>query len=84
MEKPRHLTSLVIRLLQDEKLQPASYVGKVPGVEDLVIIPGQGVAYFKVDNERFDREAFEAALGRECSLDFARESTFPWYALYQF
>ncbi|MCB1668623.1 MAG: MFS transporter [Pseudomonadales bacterium] len=67
MEKPRHLTSLVIRLLQDEKLQPASYVGKVPGVEDLVIIPGQGVAYFKVDNERFDREAFEAALGRECS-----------------
>lgn len=65
MKKPKHLTSLVVPLLENEQLQADNYVGKVPGIEDLVVIPDQRLAYFKVDNALFDRPAFEAVIGRK-------------------
>ncbi len=65
MEKPRHLTSLVVNLLEGERLEAENFVGKVAGVEDLVVIPEQQLAYVKVDNTLFDAAAFSARLGRE-------------------
>ena len=65
MQKPKHLKSLVVPLKEQEQLKTDDFVGKVPGVEDLVVIPGQGVAYFKIDSVAFDLTSFEAMLGRK-------------------
>ncbi len=65
MKKPRHLSSLVVHLLEGEQLDAGHFVGKVAGVEDLVVIPEQQLAYVKVDNALFDAAAFSTRLGRE-------------------
>ena len=67
MERPKHLTSYVVALLDGEQLRAENFVGKVSGVEDLVVMPEQKVAYFKLDNALFDKAAFESALGRQVS-----------------
>jgi MFS family permease len=64
MKKPRHLKSLVVQLLPNEVLVIDDFVGQVPGVCDVVVIPGQQLAYFKVDNDEFCRETMQTVLGR--------------------
>jgi MFS family permease len=64
MKKPRHLRSLVVQLLPSEVIVVDDFVGPVPGVCDVVVIPGQQLAYFKVDNDDFCPEALQRVLGR--------------------
>ena len=64
MKKPRHLKSLVVQLIPNEVLVIDDFVGQVPGVCDVVVIPGQQLAYFKVDNDEFCRETMQTVLGR--------------------
>jgi MFS family permease len=64
MKKPRHLKSLVVQLLPSEVIVADDFIGPVPGVCDVVVIPGQQLAYFKVDNDEFCRETMQKVLGR--------------------
>lgn len=64
MRSPRHLKSLVIKLLPTETIVVDDYVGTVPGVCDVVIIPEQQLAYFKVDADEFRPDVMEQVLGR--------------------
>lgn len=66
MATPRHWSSLVIELQEGEQLAGEDYLA-LPGVEDLVLIPEQRLAYFKVDKAIFDQRNFEAVLGRPVS-----------------
>ncbi|WP_461516529.1 MFS transporter [Porticoccus sp.] len=64
MKKPRHLKSLVVSLWPEEKIVVSDFVGKVPGIVDVVVIPEHRLAYFKVDHDLFSSEKMEAVLGR--------------------
>ncbi len=65
MPLPRHWASLVVELQEgDGDLGGMNLVGTVAGVEDVVVIPDQQLAYLKVDKALFDEAAFEALLGR--------------------
>lgn len=64
MEPPRHLKSLVVKLLPNDQITVDSYVGPVPGVCDVVVMPEQQLAYFKVDMDEFSPEAMQQVLGR--------------------
>lgn len=64
MKKPRHLKSLVVSLQPGEHIVASDFVGKVPGVFDVVIIPEHRLAYFKIDRDLFSNEPMEAILGR--------------------
>jgi len=64
MKKPRHLKSLVVQLLPGDVIVADDFVGAVPGVFDVVVIPEQQLAYFKVDNDEFCAEAMQKVLGR--------------------
>ncbi len=64
MKKPRHLKSLVVQLLPGDVIVADDFVGAVPGVFDVVVIPEQKLAYFKVDNDEFCAEAMQKVLGR--------------------
>lgn len=64
MKKPRHLKSLVIKLLPSELIVADDYVGPVPGVCDVVVIPEQQLAYFKIDVDEFCSESMQQVLGR--------------------
>jgi MFS family permease len=64
MKKPRHLKSLVVKLLPSELIVADDYVGPVPGVCDVVVIPEQQLAYFKIDVDEFCPEVMQQVLGR--------------------
>ena len=64
MKKPRHLKSLVVQLLPSDLIVVDDYVGPVPGVCDVVVIPEQQLAYFKIDIDEFCSETMEEVLGR--------------------
>ena len=64
MKKPRHLKSLVVQLLPNELIVVNDYVGPVPGICDVVVIPEQQLAYFKIDIDEFCSETMEEVLGR--------------------
>jgi MFS family permease len=64
MKKPRHLKSLVVKLLPNDQITVDSYVGPVPGVCDVVVMPEQQLAYFKVDMDEFSPEVMQQVLGR--------------------
>ena len=64
MKKPAHLKSLVVALLPGEVIAAERFVGAVPGVQDVVIMPDHRLAYFKVDKDFFCQAAMESALGR--------------------
>ncbi|MEH6617582.1 MAG: hypothetical protein V7699_07065, partial [Porticoccus sp.] len=64
MKRPRHLKSLVVQLLPNELIISDDFVGPVPGVCDVVVIPEQQLAYFKVDNDEFCPETMQKVLGR--------------------
>lgn len=55
MRPPRHLASLLIPL-QGQSVEVLSQrLKEEPGVEDVMIIPAEGVAYLKVDPRQLDR-----------------------------
>lgn len=64
MKKPAHLKSLVVALLPGEVIAAERFVGAVPGVQDVVIMPDHRLAYFKVDKDFFCQATMESALGR--------------------
>jgi hypothetical protein len=64
MRAPRHLKSLVIQLLPAETIVIKNFVGVVSGVCDVVVIPDQQLAYFKVDMDEFSLEEMQKVLGR--------------------
>jgi len=62
MARPRHWTSIVVELKADAPpLNPSSFTG-LAGVEDVVLMAEQGLAYFKVDKKQLDAQAFDDAL----------------------
>ena len=68
MKKPLHLKSLVVELAPSDAIAADDYIDFVPGVCDVVIIPEQKLAYFKIDIDRFCPESMERVLGRK--VDF--------------
>jgi len=64
MKPPRHLKSLVVKLMPAEAIVINNFVGVVPGVCDVVVIPDQQLAYFKVDMDEFSPEEMQEVLGR--------------------
>lgn len=64
MKKPAHLKSLVVTLMPGEVIAAEHFVGAVPGVQDVVIMPDHRLAYFKVDKDFFCQADMESALGR--------------------
>jgi hypothetical protein len=64
MQPPRYLRSLTLPINDGEQLDARRFLGIVPGVEDLVVIPAQQIAYVRIDDKCFDQAAFEAILGR--------------------
>ena len=68
MKKPLHLKSLVVELAPSDAIAADDYIDFVPGVCDVVIIPEQKLAYFKIDIDRFCPKSMERVLGRK--VDF--------------
>lgn len=64
MRPPRYLRSLTLNIRDGERIDSGHFLGVVPGVEDLVIIADQNIAYIRVDDRHFDPAVFEAVLGR--------------------
>lgn len=64
MKKPAHLKSVVVALMPGEVIAAEHFVGAVPGVQDVVIMPDHRLAYFKVDKDFFSQSAMESVLGR--------------------
>ncbi len=65
MPVPRHWASLVVELEGDEPaVMDLNVAEAVAGIEDVVVLPDQKLAYFKVDKAVFDQAALEKVLGR--------------------
>lgn len=65
MQKPRHLSSLMVNLGEISASAAADLSARlrgVPGIADAVVVPDEGVAYLKVERERLDRSRLEALL----------------------
>ncbi len=60
MKKPAHLKSLVVSLMPGEVIAAERFVGPVPGVQDVVIMPEHRLAYFKVDKDSFCQSTMES------------------------
>jgi MFS family permease len=64
MSPPRRLRSLAVPVSEAGIPGHEALVGVVRGVEDVIHIPGQGVAYIQVDEDRLDSGHLERVLGR--------------------
>jgi len=63
MAVPRHWSSIVVELKADApQFDPADFT-VLPGVEDVVLLAEQRLAYFKVDKQQLDAHAFDQAIG---------------------
>ncbi|WP_280568723.1 MFS transporter [Chromohalobacter sp. 296-RDG] len=68
MPAPRHLSSEIVAL--DERSMGTmdtlmDRFAAVAGVEDVMVVPDERVAYLKVDRQRLDTEALERVLGSQ-------------------
>ncbi len=57
MQQPRHLTGHILNLKAqslDDPMDLSRQLIALPGVEDVVILKEDRVAYLKIDKERFD------------------------------
>ncbi|WP_136248672.1 MFS transporter [Halomonas borealis] len=67
MTPPRHLSSEVVALAetqQDDALEASmARFAEVAGVEDVLVVPEERLAYLKVDRERLDTEALSRLTG---------------------
>ncbi|OUS16218.1 hypothetical protein A9Q88_08670 [Gammaproteobacteria bacterium 50_400_T64] len=64
MQPPRYLRSVEVELQNRESLDAKGLMTQVAGVVDVVIIPGQNMAYVKVDDEYFEQEQMDALLAQ--------------------
>jgi MFS family permease len=62
MHAPRNLRSLAVDLSTGQSINARTLVREFAGVEDVVVIPGENLAYVKVNDEQFDETAFRQAL----------------------
>ncbi len=70
MQKPRHLSSLMVNLGEISAAAAADLSARlrgVPGIADAVVVPDEGVAYLKIERERLDRRRLEALLNETAS-----------------
>ncbi len=65
MQPPRYLRSVEVSLAGQGQLDAKGLMTKVAGVVDVVIIPGQNMAYVKVDDEHFEQERMDALLAQQ-------------------
>ena len=63
MRAPRHLSSEVVALAEDVERDTLDSLmarfAAVAGVEDVLVVPEERLAYLKVDRTRLDTEALE-------------------------
>lgn len=64
MQPPRYLRSVEVSLAGQGQLDAKGLMEEVAGVVDVVIIPGQNMAYVKVDDAHFQQERMDALLAR--------------------
>ena len=68
MPAPRHLSSEIVAL-DERSLGTVDTLmdrfAAVAGVEDVMVVPDERVAYLKVDRQRLDAEALARVLGTE-------------------
>lgn len=62
MDRPRNLRSVVVDLNSGAAVDSHRWVEHFSGVEDVVVIPGENLAYVKVDDEHFNEQAFHRSL----------------------
>ena len=62
MTRPRNLRSVVVDLDSKVAMDAHQWAERFSGVEDVVVIPGENLAYVKVDDEHFNEQAFHQAL----------------------
>ncbi|QJD31464.1 MFS transporter [Methylococcus geothermalis] len=65
MEKPRHLSSLMVNLGEISASAATDLSARlrgVPGIADAVVVPDDGVVYLKIERERLDRSLLESVL----------------------
>ncbi|HSH49164.1 MAG TPA: MFS transporter [Halomonas sp.] len=71
MTPPRHLSSEIVALDEshhDDSLDTLmEKFADVAGVEDVMLVPGERLAYLKVDHDRLDEQALAALVKREPS-----------------
>ncbi len=67
MKAPRNLRSVAVALGLGQQINARQLIDEIAGVEDVVIIPGENLAYVKVDDEHFDETGFRRLLGRSAS-----------------
>lgn len=69
MTPPRHLSSEIVALdesYHDDSLDTLmEKFADVAGVEDVMLVPGERLAYLKVDHDRLDEQALAALVKRE-------------------
>ena len=65
MQPPRYLRSVEVSLAQQGQLDAKGLMTKVAGVVDVVIIPGQNMAYVKVDDAQFEQERMDSLLAQQ-------------------
>lgn len=61
MKAPRYLRSIEVAL-SGREIDVKALMTQVPGVIDVVLIPGEALAYVKVDDEYFDQAAMDVAM----------------------
>lgn len=64
MVRPRNLRSVAVDLGSGAAVDTDQWVERFSGVEDVVVIPGENLAYVKVDDEHFNEQAFHQSLGK--------------------
>ena len=62
MHAPRNLRSLEVDFSAGQAINARQLVEEFDGVEDVVLIPGENLAYVKVDDEHFDESEFNKVL----------------------
>ncbi|MEW6039530.1 MAG: MFS transporter [Pseudomonadota bacterium] len=70
MQRPRHLSSLMVNLGEISAAAATDLSARlrgVPGIADAVVVPDDGVAYLKIERERLDRSRLEALLNETAS-----------------
>ena len=67
MQPPRYLRSVEVDLQNRGQLDAKGLMTQVAGVVDVVVIPGQNMAYVKVDDEHFEQAQMDALLAQSGS-----------------
>ncbi len=67
MKPPRPVSSLLLHIETGSRRQAdrlARRLRKLPGVQEALVVPDEGVAYLKIDKQKLDREQLESLLSK--------------------